>query len=206
MNVLCGLLEKYSLSYSIQDDWLLPNGEFPAIRAEWHPGSQSGIIFVMVNENTFVEQSFAGVGTDFDSLTQAFYEFVIGSFHVFLAAFWTNVILDRVQVERWVIGKQIFQIYAGVFFKQSSDEFSVIVPDGLIASIEMALKNESLNGDFHCIQTFVCNMGKHQVFEAKLDSKVWEAGTKCLSGYNWEETKSFYIVKNLIILRSVSNV
>jgi Family of unknown function (DUF6348) len=61
---LSDLLSRHGLVGAREQDWIVPNGQLPAIRALWHPRETSGRlnVHVLLEKGRVLEESFAGRG------------------------------------------------------------------------------------------------------------------------------------------------
>jgi Family of unknown function (DUF6348) len=62
---LCGLLTRHGLDCVREQEWIVPNGQLPAISAQWHPRKTSGRldVQVLIERGRIIEECFAGIGT-----------------------------------------------------------------------------------------------------------------------------------------------
>lgn len=198
------LFEAHGLTCIVENEWIVPNAELPAIRGIWYPQDENGRldIHVLIKEGVLVEECFAGIGKQDKAFNDALHNFMVNSLHVFLAALWGKNDPEQVTIETWRIGSREFTAYIGNFGTRASAGVHADIPDGLFAAIESAIKNEKLVGDFHWVRTFFCNIAGSQTFEALLDNEDWLAGVEVLKGIPWEKNSGYYSVRNFIFLRA----
>lgn len=198
------LFESHGLSCALHKEWLVPNGEFPAVRALWHPRETSGRLDVQVwlNKEVCIEECFGGVGSGSQGMRNAFENFAVNSFHVLLAAIWHKNDPDQVTTEQWMIGGQPFTAYIGNFGTRASENGESHVPGELFPAIERAVKSLQLSGDTHWARFFFCNLNGEQTFEALLDNREWEGGLICLKSIPWMQCAGYYSVRLFMVLRA----
>ncbi len=201
---LKALFEGHGLPCALHDEWLVPNGEFPGVRALWHPRETSGRLDVQVwlDQEACIEECFAGIGSGGDGLRDALRNFAINSFHVLLAAIWQQNDPDQVTTERWTLDGRAYTAYVGNFGTRATEGTQPHVPQELFPAIERALKNTRLTGDTHWARFFFCNLDGEQTFEALLDNQDWEDGLACLQSVPWVQCAGYYSVRLFIVLRA----
>ncbi len=207
INSLKLIFDKHGVNCTVEDDWVIPYGRLPAIRAFWYPSEQNGRldIQVLVENDVLIEECFAGIGAGSQGYYDALQNFMVNSLHVFLAAFWDLNDSEQVVTERWQVLDESYSVYIGNFGTRSSEQVNFSIPNGLLAEIENTLKKESLHENTHWIRIFFCNVSGEQIFEALLDNKNWESGVSCLKQISWEKNEGYYSIRNFILLRKLSN-
>jgi len=204
---LCALLESHGLAFTTHEDWVVPYDKLPAIRALWHPGEPTGRLDVQVinEDQSIIEECFAGFDTGNGALHDAFENFTRNSFHVLLAAVWDVNDPDQVTVEHWEIGGKPFTAYIGNYGTRSADGITPRIPDTLFADIERAIRDETLAGDLHWFRLFFANFSGSPTFEALMDNEVWAAGRRCLEAAPWVKSDGYYSVRLFLMLRAQSH-
>ena len=86
---LSELMSAHDIQFHIENEWVVPYGKLPAIRATWYPREESGLleIDVLLEDQRFINECFAGVGSGRSGLNDALQNFCVNSFHVLLASF-----------------------------------------------------------------------------------------------------------------------
>ncbi len=196
------LMEAHGLACATRDDWVLPNGQLPAMRALWHPGKSSGRldIQVLVEKDVLIEECFAGIGSGEEGFHDALRNFMLNSLHVLLAAFWGKDDPDQVITETWQIAGNSFRAFIGNFGTRASAGYHAHVPHQLFPEIQSAITKQQLGPGLHWIRTFFCSIRGEQTFEALLDNEEWLPGVECLKAIPWEETGGYYSVRNFLVL------
>ena len=201
---LCELLTRHGLDYVREQEWIVPNGQLPAIRAQWHPRETSGRLDVQVllEKGRIIEECFAGIGTGRSGFADALNNFMLNSLHVLLSSLWGIKDDQQVLSENWEIGGRRFTAYIGNFGRRASAGIQVEVPKDLFETIQNRICHETLLGNVHWFRFFFCNLAGQHTYEALQDNELWEAGLAGLRGIAWPETDGYYSFRNFIVLRS----
>ena len=74
---LSALMISHDVPFHIEEDWIVPFGQLPAIRAIWYPREQSGVleVEVLLAQNQVITECFAGFGTGNDAISDAIQNF-----------------------------------------------------------------------------------------------------------------------------------
>ena len=201
---LTKLFEEHGVTCVVENDWVVPNSELPALRAHWHPGSSNGRLDVqaLISDGVVIEECFAGVGEGERGTNDALANFTINSFHVLLAALWGKNDASQVTTEAWEVHGKRYTAYIGNFGTRSSDGVTPHIPNELFAGIEEAVKHEALGADIHWFRAFFCNLAGKFTFEALKDNENWHAGLRCLESVRWAKSEGYYSVRLFAILRA----
>jgi hypothetical protein len=201
---LSDLLGRHGLDCTREQEWIVPNGQLPAIRAKWHSRERTGQLDVQVllEKDRVIQECFVGVGTGRPGFEDALKNFMINSLHVLLSSLWDIKDDRQVLTENWEIGGRHFTAYIGNFGRRASGGLSVEVPKDLFETIENRIRHEYLPGEAHWFRVFFCNIAGQHTYEALKDNEPWEAGLAGLKGITWPETDAYYSVRNFIVLRS----
>lgn len=197
------LFERHGIECTTHNDWIVPNAEFPAIRATWFPGPSSGRLDVQafVREGMTIEECFAGIGEGAVGLHDALTNFTVNSFHVLLAALWNQNDKTQVTTEVWSVGGRQYTAFIGNVGTRASEGVIADVPADLFAQVESVIKLDSLVGDLHWFRFFFCNVAGQRTYEALKDNETWDAGTRCLEGIQWADSMGYYSVRLFVVLR-----
>ena len=186
---LLRLFERHDVELEADEDgWLVTDGDFPAIRAEWYPGipGEPGRldVDVVLSEERRIEESFAGVGSGEAACRDALQTFEQNAFHLLLAACWYVTDERRMRITAWDIGVRTWDVFIGPFSVRGA-EVPDMTGDALMA-IEAALKRESLTPELHWLR-LVHSHAEHgdSRCEALLDNALWTAGTLALNQVVW---------------------
>ena len=197
------LLVRHGLHCAMEQDWVVPNGELPAIRASWHPGAAAGRLDVQVllSKGRVIEECFAGIGTGQPAFADAFNNFMINSLHVLLSSLWEVSDDKRIVREQWNVSGREFTASIGNIGARMSAGLQVTCPDGLIEVVQSRICEEDLHGDTHWFRVFFCSIAGKHTYEALKDNEPWEAGVAALQGMAWPQTEAYYSFRNFIMLR-----
>lgn len=186
---LLRLFERHDVELEPDEEWLMTDGDFPAIRAIWHEGvaGEPGRLDVdiVIGENRHIEESFAGEGVGEAACRNALEAFERSVFHVLLAACWYVTDDRRMQLESWDIGVRTWDVFIGPLV---SSRDGVEAPAELVPGLRSALQNESLSPELHWVRLFYRRSDDGQVStEVQLDNEVWPAGDRLLTSLAWPE-------------------
>ena len=186
---LLQLFERHDVELEADEDgWLVTDGDFPAIRAAWHAGAASEPgrldVDVVLSEERYIEESFAGVGGGEAGCRDALRAFEHGVFHVVLAACWYVTDERRMWIAAWDIGVRTWDVFIGPFSVRGADVPEM--PGDALAAIEAALKRESLTPELHWLRLVHSHAERGDSrCEALLDNALWTAGTLALNQVAW---------------------
>lgn len=177
-----------------EDGWLLTDGDFPAIRAEWHEGraGEPGRldVDVVLDEHRRIEESFAGAGGGEAGARDALHTFEQSVFHPLLAACWYVTDDRKLQITAWDIGARSWDVFIGPFNVRGATV--VEMPPDALASIETALKRESLSAELHWLRLVHSHARDgNSRCEALLDNELWTAGTLALNAVAWPQAGDY---------------
>lgn len=201
---LFNLFQVHGITCVVENDWVAPNGELPALRALWSPAQPSGRldVQVLVRDQIVIAECFAGVGEGERAMYDALSIFTLNVFHVLLAALWGKNDCEQVTAERWTIGGRPYVAYIGNFAMRGFGGVTADVPHSLFAAIEETIKREPLRGDIHWFRLFVGHVANTFTFEALKDNETWESGVQCLQAATWEQAPEYYSVRLFALLRA----
>ena len=190
----------------VENEWVVPLGKLPAIRATWYPREDSGRleIDVLLEDERLINECFAGIGSGREGISDALQNFCVNSFHVLLAAFWGVNDPDQVMTEKWSIHGKEYTAYIGNFGTRGSADVEPIIPDGLFESVENAIKKEPLQEKLSWFRCFFCDVSGAHTFEALRDNEVWESGLSALKSLPWAKTDGYFSVRNFLIIKANS--
>jgi hypothetical protein len=189
---LLRLFERHDVELDADEDgWLVTDGDFPAIRAEWHEGSATEPgrldVDVVLSEDRRIEESFAGLGAGEAGCRDALHAFEQSAFHVLLAACWYVTDDRRMRIATWDIGVRSWDVFIGPFNVRGADGDAMSMPAEALAAIEAALKREALTPELHWLRLVHSHAGSgdDSRSEALLDNELWTAGTLALTAVAW---------------------
>lgn len=197
---LLRLFERHDVPLEPDEDWLLTDGDFPAIRASWHEGRATGEsgrldIDVVLDEARQIELSYAG---DAPGGRDALERFVRSDLPVLLAACWYVTDERKLDLAQWEIGLRSWDAFIGRF---SVDGADVAVPASALAAVTDALRNEALAPQMHWVRLFLRRATDGTLaIETLLDNEPWPAGDRALATLAWPASAQPYSVRSLIAL------
>jgi hypothetical protein len=199
---LIRLFERHDVELEPDEDWLMTDGDFPAIRAIWHEGAAGEPgrldVDIVISEERHIEESFAGIGGGEAGCRDALGVFERSAFHVLLAACWYVTDERRMQLESWEMGVRTWDAFIGPLV---STREVMVEPDGLVSELRAALQGESLTPELHWVRLFYRRGDDGQASsEALLDNAPWPAGDKLLTSLTWPAAESAYNARSFIAL------
>ncbi|MEO8778855.1 MAG: DUF6348 family protein [Rhodanobacter sp.] len=186
---LLRLFDRHDVALEADDDgWLLTDGDFPAIRAEWHEGlaGEPGRldVDVVLGEERRIEESFAGTGGGEAGVRDALSTFEHSVFHPLLAACWYVTDDRKMRITTWTIGARSWDVFIGPFNVRGAT--GVEMPPDALGSIETALKRGALSAELHWLRLVHSHARDgNSRCEALLDNELWTAGTLALNAVAW---------------------
>jgi hypothetical protein len=194
-NHLLRLFERHDVELEADEDgWLVTDGDFPAIRAAWHEGASGAPgrldVDVVLSEERYIEESFAGVGGGDAGCRDALRAFEHDVFHPLLAACWYVTDDRRMRIAAWEIGVRTWDVFIGPFSARGADAASM--PGEALVSIEAALRREALSPQLHWLRLVHSHAetGDSRC-EALLDNELWTAGTLALNEVPWPRGRDY---------------
>jgi hypothetical protein len=199
---LLRLFERHDVELELDEDWLVTDGDFPAVRASWHDGAAGEPgrldVDVVISEERHIEESFAGIGQGDAGARDALIAFERNVLYVLLAACWYVTDDRRIQLQSWDLGMRSWDVFVGPLTFSRDD---VAAPEGLLPALQDALRNESLSGELHWIRLFHRRADDGSVMaEALLDNQPWPGGDRLLGQLSWPSTEKGYSARCFIAL------
>jgi hypothetical protein len=199
---LLHLFERHEVELEEDEDWLVTDGDFPAVRATWHEGGAGAPgrldVDVVISEERHIEESFAGNGRGDDGVRDALDSFERNVLHVLLASCWYVTDDRRIQIQSWDLGARSWDVFVGPLTFSRND---VASPEGLLPALQDALRNESLSSQLHWARLFYRREDDGSVVtEAMLDNEPWPGGDRLLSQLNWPSADKGYGARCFIAL------
>lgn len=199
---LVRLFERHDVELELDEDWLVTDGDFPAVRASWHDGSGDTPgrldVDVVISEERHIEESFAGMGQGDAGVRDALKAFERNVLYVLLAACWYVTDDRRIQLQSWDLGLRSWDVFVGPLTFSRDD---VAAPEGLLPGLQDALRNESLSGELHWVRLFHRRADDGSVVtEALLDNQPWPGGDRLLGQLAWPSTEKGYSARCFVAL------
>jgi hypothetical protein len=199
---LLHLFERHDVELEVDEDWLVTDGDFPAVRASWREGEANTPgrldVDVVISEERHIEESFAGDGRGDAGIRDALKAFERNVLYVLLAACWYVTDDRRIQLQSWELGARSWDIFVGPL---TFSRDNVAAPEGLLPALQDALRNESLNSQLHWIRLFHRRADDGSIVaEALLDNEPWPGGDRLLGQLQWPSTDEGYSARCFIAL------
>jgi hypothetical protein len=197
------LFERHEVELERDEDWLLTDGDYPALRAHWQdapaPGQPGRLdIDLVLDEDRGLELSYAGDGQGEAGWRDALDRFTRSDLPVLLAACWYVTDERKLDLAQWELGLRQWDAFIGRFAVEGAD---IAVPPGVLAGVADALQGESLAPRLHWIRLFLRRAADGTLAtEVLLDNAPWPAGDRVLAAQAWPEATAAYDVRNLIAL------
>ena len=199
---LVRLFERHDVELELDEEWLVTDGDFPAVRASWHEGAEGAPgrldVDVVISEERHIEESFAGHGRGDTGARDALNAFERNALYVLLAACWYVTDDRRIQLHSWDLGMRTWDVFVGPLVFSGDD---MTAPEGLLPGLHDALRNESLSGELHWVRLFHRRADDGSVVtEALLDNQPWPGGDRLLGQLTWPSTEKGYSARCFIAL------
>lgn len=199
---LIRLFERHDVELEPDEDWLMTDGDFPAVRAIWHEGvgGEPGRLDVdiVIGEERHIEESFAGIGAGEAACRNALEVFERSVFHVLLAACWYVTDERKMQLHSWDFGVRTWDVFVGPLV---STPDGISTPDEMVPALRNALQGELLNPELHWVRLFYRRGADGQVnAEALLDNAPWPAGDRLLTELPWTVVDGGYSAHGFVAL------
>ncbi len=196
------LFERHEVELEVDEDWLLTDGDYPAVRASWHPGGEDRPgrldIDVVLGEDRCIEQSYPGYGDGEAARRDALRRFGEVDLHVLLAACWYVTDDRKLELTSWHIGVRSWDVFLG---RPTVDGAQVAVPGELASAMARAVQDEALSAQLHWVRWLVkCSAEGNFAVEALLDNQSWPAGDRVLTAVQWPAGDGFYAVRGFFML------
>ena len=194
---LLRLFERHEVDLEPDEDWLLTDGDFPAVRASWQDGTPGRLdVDIVLDEERRIELSYAGVGDD--PSRDALDRFARTDLPVLLAACWYVTDDRKLDLAQWEIGLRQWDAFIGRVTVEGAE---VAAPPAALPAVAEALKNESLAPRMHWIRLFLRREADGALAsEVLLDNEPWPAGDRALASLAWPAHTQAYDVRALVLL------
>lgn len=172
-----------------EDDWLVTDGDFPAIRATWHADIGRLDVDIVLDEERRIEESFAG--TTADDALKAFEDQAL---YMLLAACWYVTDERKLRIEAWDIGIRTWDVFIGPPSLRGTDA----VPAAAFEAMATAIRTAGLEPALHWLSFYFARDAEGVRCQVTLDNEPWAAGTTALAAVAWPEGQ--YVVRWLTTL------
>lgn len=202
------LFEQHSIPYKMEEDWLIPYGDFvqyPAIRLLWFPYTKNGCLQVEVfhYDQTLMIECFAGVGVGEVAIEDAFHNFTVNSFHVFAVAFWKLKQDNQVTIEQWQISGKSYTAYLGTIgTRQMHLDCFPVLPENWFTQFTTDIKHDTALGHLSWFRLFVGNNKDHLSVEVLKNNEPWEEAQEHVRKLPWASSEGYYSIRQFVILKA----
>ena len=172
-----------------EEDWLVTDGDFPAIRATWHAGrgDEPGHldIDVVAAEERTIELSYPGYGER--GCRDALDDFERQALYPLLAACWYVTDDRKVDISAFDSGLNTWDVFAGKPGLRGVADIPTSVRD----AVHAALRAQSLTAELHWVNLFHArDADGNERALATLDNQPWAAGVTALSSGDWPKAEN----------------
>lgn len=200
--LLLQLFERHDVELEPDEDWLLTDGDFPALRAHWQEGAagQPGRLDIdlVLDEERQIELSYAGNGHGEAGCRDALDRFAGADLAVLLAACWYVTDDRKLDLAQWELGLRNWDVFIGHLQVEGTEAAGL--PD-VRAAIAEAVKRETLAPRMHWLRLFVRRAAEGTLaVETLLDNEPWPAGDRALAALPWPAGTRDYSVRSLLVL------
>ena len=202
-NYLCDLFEGHEVPFHTENEWVVPYGRLPAVRATWFQKEGSGVfeVEVLLEDNRIINECFSGFGEGKDGILSGLENFCVNSFHVLLSAFWDKHEPEQVQIENWAISGKEYKAYIGNFGTRATSGVEPVIPENLFDNIENSIRMDNLGDNVSWFRFFFASVSGDFIFEALKENEIWETGISTLKSIPWGSPEGYYSVRNFIVLK-----
>jgi len=214
---LIEILEQYSVNLEQLEDYYFADGLFPGIVAqafEMEDFGESVVvqldITMLFPEQSFVESFVAQAESHEEALAVAFQQFEVNVLHTFIIAFWENAkkVENGVGTDIWEINGARWQAVVSNFGYRGVEEFDNIIDDvdSMYDVIESAIKSLPLDESIYAFRTVYTNTSEgERISEAYNNNEPFNELEQMVSNLAWKPMKSFYTVRNLVLLMKLQD-
>jgi len=197
------LFVAHEVPVEVEGEWIVPNGELPAIRSTWFPREESGRldVEVLLPDERIVHECFAGIGAGQEGIKDALENFCINTFHVLLSALWHADVAEQATLETWHIQGKEYSVHIGNIGTRGSAGTEPAIAEGLLEAIEKAVKSSAIDHKIMWYRCFFYNLNEEHTFEALINNEVWDTGLEELQSLPWEKRTGYYSARHFIVVR-----
>lgn len=200
------LFDQHNISYQMEQDWLVPYGQFekfPAVRVLWFPYEINGCLQVEVlhADSTLMIECFAGIGHGDEAILDGFQNFCANSFHVFAVAFWNLKHDDQVEIQKWKMQGEDYIAYIGCIGSREIDlDTKPVLPENWFESYIRKIKSEQMLNSVSWFRLFVADHKGHLTVEVLKNNDIWLEAQQGMAELDWIKSEAYYSIRNFIIL------
>lgn len=181
------LFERHAVELDADEDWLLTDGDFPALRASWQDGDAGAPgcldVDVVLSQERRIELSYAGHGRGEAGCREALERFAEADLHVLLAACWYVTDARRLELTSWDIGLRRWDVFVARAAAEGADGAP---PTRVTAALAHAMQDEMLSAQLHWVRwRWRRTADGTLAADALLDNEPWPAGARALDAIQW---------------------
>lgn len=214
---LLEILAQFDLKLEQVDDYYFVDGMFPGVVAQAFLMEDFGEsvvvqldITMLFPDNHFVESFVSQDLTVEEALANTFQQFEVNILHAYIVAFWEQgkKVENGVGTDIWEINGHKWQAVVSNFGYRGSEEFETIIGDvdALYDMIVSNIKALPLDENIYAFRTVFTNTTQgEKIPEAYMNNQPFEALEKQLTTLDWKTSKSYYSVRNLVLLMKLKD-
>ena len=204
--ILEQLFDAHEIKYAKHQDWILPGGKLPAIRANWSEKGENEVgqlqVQVALSKELILEENFAGIPSGEGKLKDAFMGFSQNVFHVLLDALWGVDQSEHIVKYEIEIKGELYTFYFGTLGHRGSEATKDLVPHNVEEAIEAAVRKSEMNEDINWFRMYYGNVNADKrIFEVLHNNELWYEGIEEVQQLNWKETEEFYSIRGFVMLK-----
>ena len=208
------IFEAHGLETTEYKEWILINGNIPAIRASYtepqriHDSYSIRLdVEIALGGERLIYEGFSGIGKHEDeAVKNGMLNFVYSSLHVLLTGVWDVADdADQVLIETWNFGETDWKVIIGNFISKSFGGVEVSVPENLLNTIEHQIKRYHFTEALNWVRMFYCNISsQEQVSEFLINNEIEEHSQRAIASLGWAKENEYYSVRNFLILKKIN--
>ena len=205
------LMDRHGLRTLEHNNWILVDGELPAIRASWFASDLGPddpdldvLIQVILPDGRIIEDRHVGIGPTWEAaFANGMLMFCTTTLHVLMAAFWGRLEADQVLVEDWSIRDRKWRAFIGNIGRRMSEGGDVPVPEGFFRAVERQAKGLALTHDLNWISAYHAHIGNARSESSFLvNNASYGPAGEAIARVDWPPAGEFYSARNFLILKA----
>lgn len=213
--LLCALdelLTSHGLETQRYNEWVLPEGDLPALRALYFPpdpgcatGQVDFEVLLDAERSLRIIESFAAYGeTPAAAVGLALEAFCRNTFHVLLAALWPHADCtheEQTETETWSIQGRAWRATLGSYFIRNYETSDGIeIPQQLMDTLQHAAEARDFEPRVHWVRVYYFNHRSNgPTVEVLLDNEPWTELEARIRALPWSQEPTYSVRTFLII-------